>query len=635
MNFVILFVLAEVMSFTYSKATTIENCFYVDGEISSIEISCKDTQPTPEEGCYDKLYSRHENVRIAFRQEIISLKLLSDCSEGLTGINEIVFSTFINLKVFDLSNLPIENLYPIKQNLDKLLIGHNKLTKITSAMLAYMLNVTELNFGFNRISTLERNSFWGLNKLKILDLSNNLIKQIDNDVFRNNRQLEVLRLGNNPIKQLDCFEPLVMLKHLDLRITQISSLNFHQILKLDLLHLEGTPLQRISCSNFVLLINSTETHISLQNVTELDTSCVNGLLQIEMTNASIIFRSNQSHSQLIYPIEYVQHLKFLNLSSNHLNNTQQLIQHLGSSVETLDLSSNFVGSLNSNTFRKLINLRYLYLSNTNLSNFGLRSFMMMKKLNTLDLSGNNLNKVDFSLLLRNFKELNALNLEGNNLTEVNTITSGNFPKLISLGLSKNNFSCEYLAKFLQQWTHLQLLNNPSDDTHIDGVDCHHEDEDDQNYIVAPIIIGSTEAIQPTELNLIEATQQTEFPTEFIDENYSNSTDVYVDQYKIDIETTILPEAINELDSVYNQTTHSTAVASSLNSILESRIIERLMLVLCMVCCCYLMMKTLLAQRMMNKVRSTYCNWRQNNGREYVVNDNDSFSLYDVSNHIVR
>lgn len=67
-------------------------------------------------------------------------------------------------------------------------------------------------------------------------------------------------------------------------------------------------------------------------------------------------------------------------------------------------------------------------------------------------------------------------MEGNNLTEINTILPSNFPQLTTLGISKNQFSCQYLVKFLKNWPKLHLIHNPSiNQTHISGTDCIHEE----------------------------------------------------------------------------------------------------------------------------------------------------------------
>lgn len=50
-----------------------------------------------------------------------------------------------------------------------------------------------------------------------------------------------------------------------------------------------------------------------------------------------------------------------------------------------------------------------------------------------------------------------------------------FPKLIYLGISRNQFPCRYLAKFLLDWENFNSFKKPSDEIHIDGVDYHHEE----------------------------------------------------------------------------------------------------------------------------------------------------------------
>lgn len=169
----------------------------------------------------------------------------------------------------------------------------------------------------------------------------------------------------------------------------------------------------------------------------------------------------------------MRNLTNFNISGNHLPNALKVIETLGSLITTSDVSSNSIGMINAHTFEKFDNLKYLNLSRTNISNFGFQTFFHQRKLETLDISYNQLKVVDFTLLLRNFINLKTLNLEGNDLTEVKTLTNVYFPNLMNLGISRNRFSCDYLVKFLLQWPHLHIIYNPSDQMHIDGVDCIH------------------------------------------------------------------------------------------------------------------------------------------------------------------
>lgn len=129
--------------------------------------------------------------------------------------------------------------------------------------------------------------------------------------------------------------------------------------------------------------------------------------------------------------------------------------------------------MNASTLDKFVNLKKLNLSQTNLQNFDFQTFYQQRNLTNLDLSHNHLKRVDFHLFLRNFEKLSVLNLEGNNLTELDSVTRSHFPMLSLLGISRNNFTCDYLVEFLLQWPNLKLIDNPANQIHIGGVDCVH------------------------------------------------------------------------------------------------------------------------------------------------------------------
>lgn len=167
-------------------------------------------------------------------------------------------------------------------------------------------------------------------------------------------------------------------------------------------------------------------------------------------------------------------MRSLRLFGVHGENILTIVQEANEKSETLDISHHFVGKLNASTFERFVNLEKLNLSQTNLSNFDFSTFYHKRNLNMLDISNNNLRQIDFHLFVRNFQKLKLLNLEGNNLTEIDSVTRSYFPVLSVLGMSKNFFTCEYLVNFLRPWPNLELIDNPSDQIHLGGVDCYYE-----------------------------------------------------------------------------------------------------------------------------------------------------------------
>ncbi|XP_055296756.1 uncharacterized protein LOC129565670 [Sitodiplosis mosellana] len=210
----------------------------------------------------------------------------------------------------------------------------------------------------------------------------------------------------------------------------------------------------------------------------LDASCVNDTNLIITISPIDSISLHKSENNIVWTFsrESFERLRLLNVSGSEIENISILIEEASIHLETLDLSYQFVGELKASTFQRFINLKHLYLRQTNLTHFEFATFYHQRKLEILDISYNNLKRVDFKLFVRNFKRLASLDLEGNNLKEIDSITSTHFPELSVLVISKNDFSCEYLAKFLLQWNDLVLIDNPSGQTHMGGVDCVHTTE---------------------------------------------------------------------------------------------------------------------------------------------------------------
>lgn len=400
--------------------------------------------------------------------------------------------------------------------LEKFDASHNNLIEIQPSIFNSIPNVADINLSYNKISTFASETFSNLEHLQILDLSNNLIQLIDGKLFENDKELKKLQLENNSITRIDC--------------------NMFDLFSLQ----EDTKKQTNegNVGNF---------EDNWRNLIEIDLSCMKNSLAIDLNDKNgVIFRRDDNLGFRCSK-KTLQNLKYLNISGLHLQNTPKLLEFLGSSLQTLDVSANFIGKINVQTFEKLTNLQVLQLSQTNLTNFGFETFYHHRKLHILDLSYNQLKKLNFTLLFRNFKYLNTLNLEGNCLTEVDTVTKLIFPNLTALAISKNHFSCDYLATFLFQWHNLRLIHNPSNQTNIDGVDCYHKVQGFDSQSNRPIKVTT---------DVPETTQ-----------TLSTTTDMEFISEKTEIESTINNDENNENE---NKTPTQTEIQKKTDNVNETK-----------------------------------------------------------------
>lgn len=520
---------------------TITDCFFINNNTESVELVGINTKSTYNKSdCFSYFF-----VGNSWELNRANVTTLRTGAISGSSLNERLYKSFKNLRVLDITNFGVTYLTSEALNLkllEKLIAAHNNMTNISEWTFFNVPNITEIDFSFNKITTLYASNFRRAPKLKVINLSNNRIYNLGPETFRGLFNLRILDLSYNLVSTIDK--------------NQFNANN-----SLESLRLESNPIIRIDCEviSFMVL---TSVNISLNNVTKIDTSCLTDSVQLDLENKSqVIFRVAKSNSELHCSREHFKNLNQLNIAGNKLNNTVQVIELLGSSLESLNISSNSIGKLTSKTFKMLNNLLHLNLSRSNLSNFGFKSFFHQTKLKSLDISYNSLKKVNFTLLLRNFRNLSILNLEGNNLTEINTVTHFNFPALTTLGISKNHFTCDYLATFLRPWDSLQLFHNPSDETHIDGVDCYHYDERDD---LEAAEVLTTEMIDNDD-DMIEVTE---------------------------IEVMVTPTKTRKDSSIdrgfENEFPQSQTVASTDSDYF--RIFERILLVVCLACCGFLLLK---------------------------------------------
>lgn len=229
-----------------------------------------------------------------------------------------------------------------------------------------------------------------------------------------------------------------------------------------------------------------------------NTTCVKTKEQLKiffeknkLRNITLSANINQIHAfdneiEWIYIGSELGNMNVFNISKNRIKALSAIIKFLDSSLNSLDVSNNFIGKLNINTFAKFNRLKYLSLRNTSLSNIEYGTFHNQQDLLTLYISYNNLEKIDFDILQWSFNSLETIYLNGNLLDNLDNLNKHNFPLLKYSSVDQNNFNCSYLSKILQLWKNQQIMMicNPNlivgaqkNYTHINGINCYHNSAD--------------------------------------------------------------------------------------------------------------------------------------------------------------
>nr|XP_021509493.1 immunoglobulin superfamily member 10-like isoform X2 [Meriones unguiculatus] len=119
-------------------------------------------------------------------------------------------------------------------------------------------NVERINLGYNSLSRLTENDFYGLDKLELLLLHSNGIHTITGKTFAGLPSLQVLKMSYNKVQiiQKDTFYGLRSLTRLYMDHNSIEFINpeaFYGLTSLRLVHFEGNQLAKLHPDTFVSL----------------------------------------------------------------------------------------------------------------------------------------------------------------------------------------------------------------------------------------------------------------------------------------------------------------------------------------------------------------------------------------------
>jgi Leucine-rich repeat (LRR) protein len=308
---------------------------------------------------------------------------------------EILDLSFNEIKYLD-SNVTFQQLTSLKA----LNLSNNRLKYIGENLFGYLRQLTELNLASNNLSLSMKNYFYNLGYLKTLKLGFN---QINSTYFLESnpdiRNLEYLHLEHNKIDLIEenDFENFTKLKFLNLNSNPIKIIQdkaFEKMNSLQSLKLSNTSIKHLTLSSSLKELDLSYLNFSIFSKKDLST-----LEWISLANA----RTNVSIGNFIS-----NSTKYIDFSFNLFD--FKILNVLGSSMESLKLRQTSLHDLEDIYVRNLTNLKFLDLSNNNLTFISPKTFENTKLLEYLDLSSNSIYEFEIDL-----KMLKYLNLENNKI----------------------------------------------------------------------------------------------------------------------------------------------------------------------------------------------------------------------------
>ncbi|XP_068060723.1 transforming growth factor beta activator LRRC32-like [Anomalospiza imberbis] len=161
-----------------------------------------------------------------------------------------------------------------------------------------------------------------------------------------------------------------------------------------------------------------------------------------------------------FPKELGQGIKYLELSNNFIQNLSGSNMPGFGQLEYLDVCSNQLESVSATALAELPRLRSLLLGSNHLDRNYLangEAFHLLRNIEVLDLSVNNLESHMASWYISNLTSLRVLDLSGNTMTKLLAGTFQNSPRLRQLDLS-NNYIMEIQEGAFEPLEELEVLN---------------------------------------------------------------------------------------------------------------------------------------------------------------------------------
>lgn len=308
---------------------------------------------------------------------------LTFLNSSIAKIPHLLFDSFPDLETLKILNCSMEMFekpqFEGASYLMALDLGYNKLTEIPRNIFLGADNLRTLSLEFNQIKSIHNQSFLALKELQLLSLEGNELEYVTNTMFAPLRKLEVLNLARNKLTvvPVGIFNRNTHLQHIKVGFNMLRSVDanvYRTLTKLKTLDYSGNIMPHVVL-NFTRLENFVATDCEIMR------------LDIFGTVIDINLRNNS--------------LEFIPAFPDAGNLTK------------LDISSNPLAKIDTNTFRKFTGLKRLNLSSSNLHELPDGVFKKQSHLEYLDISDNSLFTVPVSIF-DNLKSLETFYFHQNN-----------------------------------------------------------------------------------------------------------------------------------------------------------------------------------------------------------------------------
>lgn len=339
--------------------------------------------------------------------------------------------------------------YPLV-NLKVLNASHNRLHEIPSTLFTRMPKISEIDLAYNNIQHIEATTFANATQLLRINLSNNKLTTINDTTFSHLVHLQSIDLSGNKIQTL---EPLQNNRRLQIiRATQ-------------------NPISSFDCDHFAKM-DTVSVLISWNRIKKLDLACKKPTTQFHVISngtAGLVVLHHNTISQSSDSEIHCTAGSMTNIDSctiagrNRFKNVTQLLGCFGAKIKRLTLSGNVLSEVTTaaaaSPFKRFIELEWLNLKDTTLTEFDLRALQYQTNLTRLDVQ-NELKELKSPSVLTRFNLLREFKISGNEIQNTQEIIANLKESIKWLDLSDNFVGKVNESTFqrLQYVTTLKLSN---------------------------------------------------------------------------------------------------------------------------------------------------------------------------------